>query len=33
MLRDKIEQTCAASGFRPPVIATPEQLFSEEHHD
>ncbi len=32
MLRDKIERTCAASGFRPPVIATPEQLFNEEHH-
>jgi PIN domain-containing protein len=33
MLRDKIEKTCAASGFRPPIIATPEQMFDEEHHD
>jgi predicted nucleic acid-binding protein len=29
-MRDRIEQTCAAAGFRPPVIATPEQLFDEE---
>jgi hypothetical protein len=30
MLRDKIEQVCAAAGFRPPIIATPEQLFAED---
>lgn len=33
MLRDKIEKTCMAAGFRPPIISTPEQLFDEGHHD
>jgi len=32
MLRDKIEETCILAGVRPPVIATPDQLFDEEYH-
>jgi hypothetical protein len=28
-LRSKIDQVCAAAGYRPPTIGTPEQLFSE----
>jgi hypothetical protein len=33
MLRDKIEGTRAAAGFRPPFIATPEQLFDEDYNE
>jgi hypothetical protein len=31
--RNTIAETCAAAGFRPPLITTPRELFAEATHD
>lgn len=33
LLQSKIVQTCAAHGFRAPLIITPNLLFDEAHHE
>lgn len=33
MLRDRIMHTCTVSGFRAPIIATPDELFDEAYHE